>query len=352
MRRSRFLLLLGTLALLAGICWSEDLTITTYYPSPNGSFNELEAEIARFGRASIGRNYRKNKVSIPDDSLVVEGQLAVGTNALDTDAKFHILGTTSWKGAPAKKYTDFVLEAMKPKIILKDREVPPTKTWKIGADSLASPYTPFLAVTAPNNDQRIRIEDKGPIIITSPTGGASTATLQIIDGNEGEGKVLTSDITGVAIWKEGGVKFLTVSRNDFPGNPFLNLDPSDWSNSGLSITRDWPEEEDVLVYFSGEIWAAAPPPGIPGPLDIIRILFVPVGGDVCIAVDSNVYSDSGRGFHLTFAACWPDPPKFNVSTIAVVHVTKGKHTINMYWKPIVVSGILLTKGTLVAIANK
>lgn len=53
----------------------EEIRLTTYYPSPYGSYRELSAN-----RMKIGQNYSAQAVA--DDNLIVEGSVGIGTTAL------------------------------------------------------------------------------------------------------------------------------------------------------------------------------------------------------------------------------------------------------------------------------
>jgi hypothetical protein len=51
----------------------EELIITTYYPSPYGSYVELTAH-----RMKIGQNYSGSSVTVADNNLIVEGKIGIG----------------------------------------------------------------------------------------------------------------------------------------------------------------------------------------------------------------------------------------------------------------------------------
>lgn len=51
----------------------ETLTITTYYPSPYGSYGELTAH-----QMKIGTTYSGGGTSVSDDTLIVEGNVGIG----------------------------------------------------------------------------------------------------------------------------------------------------------------------------------------------------------------------------------------------------------------------------------
>ncbi len=57
----------------------ENLTITTYYPSPYGSYRELTAH-----RMKIGANYSDSGTNVPDNNLIVEGNVGIGTTTPQT----------------------------------------------------------------------------------------------------------------------------------------------------------------------------------------------------------------------------------------------------------------------------
>lgn len=52
---------------------NEDITITTYYPSPYGSYRELTSH-----RMKVGRTYHDSSVVVSDDNLIIEGNVGVG----------------------------------------------------------------------------------------------------------------------------------------------------------------------------------------------------------------------------------------------------------------------------------
>jgi len=51
----------------------ESLIITTYYPSPYGSYIELTAH-----RMKIGQNYSGSGVTVENNNLIVEGKIGIG----------------------------------------------------------------------------------------------------------------------------------------------------------------------------------------------------------------------------------------------------------------------------------
>ena len=55
----------------------ETLTISTYYPSPFGSYRELTAH-----RMKIGRTYSSSGTTVGDNNLIVEGAVGIATSTL------------------------------------------------------------------------------------------------------------------------------------------------------------------------------------------------------------------------------------------------------------------------------
>jgi hypothetical protein len=61
----------------SGIFAEEDhITITTYYPSPYGSYRELTA-----WRMKIGKDYARSGTSIEDNNFIVQGNMGIGTSS-------------------------------------------------------------------------------------------------------------------------------------------------------------------------------------------------------------------------------------------------------------------------------
>jgi len=59
---------------LFSLCFpQESVTVTTYYPSPYGSYRELTAY-----RMKIGTNYSGAGISVADNNLIVEGNVGIG----------------------------------------------------------------------------------------------------------------------------------------------------------------------------------------------------------------------------------------------------------------------------------
>ncbi len=79
----------------ASVAYSEDLTITTYYPSPHGSYNELSANRLSINTDSVASNngvIRFNPVDIASDGN--EGELYYDSS----EHKFKYMNNTSgWK---------------------------------------------------------------------------------------------------------------------------------------------------------------------------------------------------------------------------------------------------------------
>ncbi|MFH0827319.1 MAG: hypothetical protein V1923_05510 [Candidatus Omnitrophota bacterium] len=66
----------------------ETLTITTYYPSPYGSYNELRANELRVKQMTVGSAYQSE--SLADGELLVSGSIGIGT--ITPRSKLEIVG--------------------------------------------------------------------------------------------------------------------------------------------------------------------------------------------------------------------------------------------------------------------
>jgi len=95
----------------------ESITITTYYPSPYGSYNELTAY-----RMKIGTTYSGVGTTVSDNNLIVEGNVGIGTTnpgtfRLYVDGNMYVTGPlqvdgdiTKGAGSPYA-YPDYVFES-------------------------------------------------------------------------------------------------------------------------------------------------------------------------------------------------------------------------------------------------
>lgn len=96
MRKLNVFLLSTVFIALPVWLFAEDLTITTYYPSPYGSYNELSAR-----KMKIGATYSGSGVSAVDNSLIVEGGIGIGASILSDSLKLDVEGK-----AGAQEYCD------------------------------------------------------------------------------------------------------------------------------------------------------------------------------------------------------------------------------------------------------
>lgn len=90
MRVNRLLVIISLVnicLLLAPDCFAEDMTITTYYPSPYGSYNELTAH-----KMKIGTTYSGSGTAISDNNLIVQGTVGIGDPTPDNGLKLDVEG--------------------------------------------------------------------------------------------------------------------------------------------------------------------------------------------------------------------------------------------------------------------
>jgi len=76
LKRGSWLLSLAFILVTAyAFATDESITITTYYPSPYGSYGELTTY-----RMKIGSTYSDTSVTVNDNNLIVEGNVGIGTS--------------------------------------------------------------------------------------------------------------------------------------------------------------------------------------------------------------------------------------------------------------------------------
>ncbi len=103
-----------TVILLGVLCFciftmAEDITLTTYYPAPNGSYVQLTVTetLDVTDGLVIGSNYAGTETA-PENGMIIEGNVGIGvvvpTEALDVNGTvnatgFSASGTTGWSGS-------------------------------------------------------------------------------------------------------------------------------------------------------------------------------------------------------------------------------------------------------------
>ncbi len=74
------LISLFLVVLFSSVVYSEELTITTYYPSPYGSYNEL-----RVNMIAVGTTYQDSSANpLEDGKMIVQGGLSINSNITGT----------------------------------------------------------------------------------------------------------------------------------------------------------------------------------------------------------------------------------------------------------------------------
>lgn len=86
---------------------SEELVITTYYPSPYGSYRDLRADYL-----GVGSTYRGTSLS--DGNMVISGNLGINTTTLsyrlNVNGDINVMGEILQSGVPYDCCPDYVFE--------------------------------------------------------------------------------------------------------------------------------------------------------------------------------------------------------------------------------------------------
>lgn len=146
----------------------------------------------------------------------------------------------------------------------------PTSPWNITGNA-GNTTSNFLGTTdavdlafKTNNTEQVRITKTGNMLVgtnTIPTGGTNAklivnnnttaGALQIVDGSQANGKVLTSDVNGVASWEppvSENTKILTMGSGTYL--PSSSANTSVWYYTGNSISLPpgkWLISADILL---------------------------------------------------------------------------------------------------------
>ena len=83
----KLFLSLGLIVINCSVLFAEEITITTYYPSPYGSYNDLTAN-----QMKIGSTYSGSGIAFEPNGLLVEGNVGIGTN--NPQARLDVQGGT------------------------------------------------------------------------------------------------------------------------------------------------------------------------------------------------------------------------------------------------------------------
>jgi len=126
--------------------------------------------------------------------------------------------------------------------------------WALSGNAGTAATTDFIGTsdamdfaTKTNGTERLRITSDGKLLVgtsTSLTGGSNTivqinngtvnGALQIVDGTQGAGKILTSDANGVATWTTGNNSLWTLS-----GNSGITANNAAYGTSLTAGTGNW-----------------------------------------------------------------------------------------------------------------
>ena len=200
----------------------ENITITTYYPSPYGSYRELRVQ-----RLAIGENYSISSQYcwdgvctnyIDDDSnpgtptnidLVVEGSVGIGAYSIPQGTQLYVHGpaTTGFIGIDGDTNAGIrITKAGTSAGIIELGDPAGENNLRIrseagrGLDLGTNATQGRLFINSSGN---VGIGTMSPSVrlhISGPAGGA----IRITDGNQGAGRVLTSNANGVGTWQDSG----------------------------------------------------------------------------------------------------------------------------------------------------
>ncbi|MFD2942220.1 hypothetical protein [Flavobacterium notoginsengisoli] len=156
----------------------------------------------------------------------------------------------------------------------------PTAPWNITGNAGTNASTNFLGTTdavdlaiKTNNTEQMRITKTGNVLVgttTVPTGGTNAklivnngttaGALQIIDGSQADGKVLTSDANGVGSWELPATQSpINATLGAAVYLPSSAVATGTWFNSGTTITLPpgkWLVSVDMLLAKEGGFTAA------------------------------------------------------------------------------------------------
>jgi len=168
----------------------EKITITTYYPSPYGSYRELRAD-----QMAIGSAYRSS--ALADGDLFVSGNVGIGTTSpsnaqgwnrvLDVNGAAHakLLVTENTAGVKTGIFSH--------------------SNWGGGATGSIGTESNHPLRFLTNYSERMRIDTSGNVGIGTASPGAKldvVGKIRMADGTQGADKVLTSDASGVGTWQD------------------------------------------------------------------------------------------------------------------------------------------------------
>jgi|GEM_PF-5979490 len=202
-------LLLGTVAYVL----AEDLTLSTYYPSPRGVYKELAVETATVseqlavnGNTILGNastdllTFNASTLAIPN-GLIADG----GTFAIDAANNSVLIAPTASTATPT--------------LAVNRAGVGIIAQFSVGgSDSLnLSRESGQWTIQPQGNNQRVYFSPTAPYLLSVEMDGNVSiigGSLQIQDGTQASGRVLTSvDALGQTAWQTKTLSCITVTSN-------------------------------------------------------------------------------------------------------------------------------------------
>jgi hypothetical protein len=226
---------------------TEEIILTTYYPAPYGTYNDLTAN-----RIGIGTNNPNNLLEI------VGGSSGAETALMQLRSNFDLHGTaTTLRFSNSSNVGDQIGSAITSLRTNRNRT---------GNSDLIFKTSVAVGVSGPFLAERMRINHDGyvGIGVTDPkyrldikdfiSGNPPAPAIRIVDGNQGDGKVLTSDTTGAATWQAptGGLRVKSVTEST---DIKITGDTDIWFDMPDMTITDTFNDETIFVLFEAPFGA-------------------------------------------------------------------------------------------------